>query len=68
MTTTECLLTITEVQRRTGMARSTIYYLMRKGQFPIPLKAGGRIVRWKETEIDAWIDSRPRAEGDLGPQ
>ena len=54
-----------EVERRCGMSRSSIYRKMRDGTFPEPVKISVRAVRWPESEIEAWIASRPRATGDL---
>ena len=59
------LLTRREVEERVALGRSAIYELMRDGKFPEPIKVGRRAVRWYESEINAWIASRPRATGDL---
>ena len=64
MTTRDRLLRREEVQKRCGLARSSIYRLMRQGSFPTPLQVGVRGVRWPESEIEAWLESRPRATGD----
>ena len=60
----ERMLTRPEVETRVGLARTTIYRLMRAGQFPAPLKVGPKAVRWPASEIDDWLASRPRATGD----
>jgi predicted DNA-binding transcriptional regulator AlpA len=39
---------------KVGMAAPTIYELIRKGEFPMPVKRG-RSSLWIESEIDAWI-------------
>ena len=39
---TDRLLTRTEVERRYGPTRSTVYRLMRQNVFPLPLKLGGK--------------------------
>ena len=67
--TTDRLLRLEEVMAITGLGRSTIYrYLRRRSSslpdFPQPLKVGVRAVRWRESEIRAWVASRPRATGD----
>ena len=61
------LLRRTDVEVRTGLTRSTIYRLMRAGEFPEPLKLGPRAVRWRATEIESWIAERPRATGETKP-
>ena len=57
-------LTRPEVERRTGLSRSTLYRKMRDGTFPVPLKVSARAVRWRESEIRAYVDSRPRSYGE----
>ncbi len=63
----ERLLRRPEVEVQTGLTRSTIYRLMRAGEFPEPLKLGPRAVRWRATEIESWIAERPRATGETKP-
>ena len=65
--TTDRLLRLGEVQIRTALGRSTIYRKIRDGSFPEPLKIGDRAVRWRESEIEAWLAARPRATGDARP-
>ena len=60
----DVLLTRPEVERRTGLSRSTLYRKMGEGTFPVPLKVSERAVRWRESEICAYVDSRPRSYGD----
>lgn len=64
------LLRRTEVERRYGLARSTIYRLMRDNRFPLPIRVGPRAVRWSLAELDAWVAAQPRASGEdpLGPK
>ena len=63
---TEYLIARHEVERRVGLTRSSIYDAMRKGEFPLPLKVGAKAVRWKSSDIEAWMDSRPLATGEVG--
>ena len=46
------------VENRTGLARSTIYLLMQNGQFPKPVRIGGRAVAWPEAEVEALLNAR----------
>ena len=62
-TTTDRFLRLSEVLARCGLSRSSLYRMMRDGSFPEPLKVGVRAVRWRESEIEAWLESRPRASG-----
>ena len=62
--TTDVLLSRRQVERRTGLSRTSIYDYMRAGRFPTPLKVGPGAVRWSSAEIEAWIATLPRARGD----
>ena len=66
MTTTPTLLTRKQVTALTGLSRSHIYWMMRNAGFPEPLQLSARVVRWKEEEVVEWIESRPRATGNVG--
>ena len=46
------------VEDQTGLSRSTIYMLMQNGQFPKPVRIGGRAVAWPEAEVEAWLNAR----------
>lgn len=50
-----------EVQALTGLARTTIYDLMARGQFPRPVKLTGKAVAWPESKITEWLASREAA-------
>ena len=58
----ESLLRRPEVEARTGLSRSTIYDWMKRGEFPLPVKLGARIVAWRASDIDAWLDARESKE------
>jgi prophage regulatory protein len=47
-----------EVEKITGMARSTIYDGMAAGTFPKPVKIGARAIAWPESVIRQWIAER----------
>lgn len=53
----KALLRRPEVERRTGLKRSTIYSRMKEGSFPQSVSLG-RSVAWVAEEIDAWIEER----------
>ena len=40
-----------EVERMTGLARSSIYRYMLEGAFPRPVRVGPAAVRWKASDI-----------------
>ena len=58
------LLNKQDVLARLGFKTSTLYRLMRLGEFPQPIRIGPRIVRWPESEIEAYLADRPRATGE----
>lgn len=49
------LLRLSEVLERTSISRTAIYELIARGEFPPPVKCG-RMSRWIEFEVQAWID------------
>lgn len=51
-----------EVERATGMKRSTLYKAMADGRFPSPVRVGPNAVGWRSDEVAAWIADLPRAE------
>lgn len=48
------LLSIKQLIQKLGMSRSTIYALIKRNDFPQPIKIG-RLARWIESEIDDYI-------------
>ncbi len=53
------ILRLKEVQRMTGLSRSTIYVEMAKGNFPRQVQlTGARSVGWYESAVVQWIESR----------
>ena len=54
-----------EVLQLTGVSRKTIERWFQSGRFPKPIKLGRGpkgAVGFLESEVDAWIEARPRAE------
>ena len=58
------LLTRREVQRQVGLSGSAIYQGVKAGRFPSPIRVTDRAVRWPESEIIAWLETRPRWQVD----
>lgn len=50
-----------QVEELTGLARSTLYDYIKRGQFPSPIRLGQRAVGWRLAEVEDWIASRSRA-------
>jgi prophage regulatory protein len=61
----ESILRLPAVMAKTGFCRTKIYQLIKDGDFPAPIKLGTRSSGWLESEVDAWVRSRPRK--NLGP-
>jgi prophage regulatory protein len=45
------------IQDKVELGRSALYDLIKRGQFPTPIKIG-RSSFWVESEIDSWIELR----------
>lgn len=50
-----------EVEIITGLARSTLYDMMSRGEFPRPVKITGKAVAWPESAIANWLAARNEA-------
>lgn len=50
-----------DLENTVGLKRARIYELMRDGRFPLPVRIADRAVAWRESDIAAWIASRPLA-------
>ena len=48
------------VEALIGLSRTTIYEMMKRGEFPRPIKITGKAVAWRESDISAWLASRPQ--------
>jgi predicted DNA-binding transcriptional regulator AlpA len=55
------LLKLREVMKITSLGSSTIYRYMDAGTFPLARRFSPACVRWKESEIEAWIRDLPVA-------
>jgi prophage regulatory protein len=53
------LLDFQQLSDKVGMKRTAIYAAINAGSFPVPVKIG-KLSRWVETEVDAWIDGLKR--------
>lgn len=56
--TQERFLRLPEVMHLCGLSRSTIYELIRKGEFPPQVSLGGKNVAWLHSEVTAWMVGR----------
>lgn len=57
------LLTAKDLSAQTGMSVSTIYRKRSNGEsLPRAVKIGGHAVRWRQAEVDAWIEKQLEPE------
>jgi len=52
------IMRITELETMLGISRSSIYAWIKGGTFPKQIKLSIRLVGWKASEIQAWIDAK----------
>jgi len=57
----EKLIRLTGVMHIVPLKQSRLYELIAAGEFPAPVRLGARAVAWRESEVLAWIASRPSA-------
>ena len=50
-----------EVERVTGISTSTLYEMIKCGEFPVPVRLRRRAVGWPEAAVSEWLASRPTA-------
>lgn len=50
-----------EVLAICGKSRSSVYEAVQKGEFPKPVKLGGRSSAWVKSEIEQWVQARIKA-------
>lgn len=52
------MLRMKEVSAIVGRSRTSIYYDMKDGRFPKPVKIGARSIAWPESVIREWVESK----------
>jgi prophage regulatory protein len=52
------MLRLADVERMTGLRRSSIYERVALGRFPRPLRLSDRAVGWLAHEVEAWVHER----------
>jgi prophage regulatory protein len=57
------ILRLPDLCKRIGLGRSSIYALMKRGQFPRPIRLSERAVGWRDADIEAWLQSRAAQGG-----
>lgn len=59
--TMQTIIRLPQVKQRTGLSRSTIYTLIKCGQFKAPISLGARAVGWLDSDVDEFISDRVNA-------
>tara|TARA_B100000787_G_C16087367_1_gene247293 strand:+ start:571 stop:750 length:180 start_codon:yes stop_codon:yes gene_type:complete len=50
-----------DLEKLLKVSPATIYRWIKKGKFPAPIHLGANMVRWKASDIEAWIAEREGA-------
>lgn len=58
------LLRRNDVLRRCAFSNSTLYRLIRTGEFPAPIQLSPRAIAWVESEVNNWLQQRVEASRD----
>lgn len=57
------ILRLPDVERLTGLKKSTLYSLAKAGQFPRQIHIHRRLTGWSEAAVLTWIQSRLQGGG-----
>ena len=55
------IIRMSELTKKVGLSRATIYRKLESDDFPRPVSLGKRAVGWKEVDVDDWINERVNA-------
>ena len=58
------ILRLPEVSARVGLAKASVYRLIKHGKFPAGTQLTDRTVGWLSSDVDEWIKSK--FKGDKG--
>ena len=58
MTIENKALSLSDVKRLTSLSKSTIYRLIKAGEFPKAIKITARRVAWRAAEINGWLEQK----------
>ena len=58
-----CMVRRKEVEKITGLSRSSIYNMMKMNEFPRPVKLSERSVAWVYEEIQTWLNEKIASSG-----
>lgn len=57
------LLRLPDVEEATGLKKSTLYLLMKRGEFPQSVQVTPRCVAWVESKVLQWVQDRIAGAG-----
>ena len=57
------LLRLWQVMEITSLSKSTIYRMIRSGDFPSPLQIGSKSVAWRQIDLEKWMKNLPQVPG-----
>lgn len=60
MTEPDPLMTADEVMAELNIGKSAFFDWIANGKFPAPLRLSPQCVRWRTSEVQHWINTRPR--------
>ena len=58
--TTKQMLRPREVVKRVGLSRTTLWRMVKSGNFPPPVVLGQNSIGWRSGDIEIWEANRPR--------
>ncbi|MDR1609177.1 MAG: AlpA family phage regulatory protein [Deltaproteobacteria bacterium] len=61
----DTFISINEVKKIVNLSSSTIYFLIKKDEFPKGVKFGNR-TRWSVQHLTAWLEAKKAKNGQLG--
>jgi prophage regulatory protein len=58
---------IDKVLEETGLSKSTVYDLMKKGEFPAAIQLSAKAIGWSDTDVRTWQEDRVKASRPAAP-
>jgi prophage regulatory protein len=60
----DLLLRYEDIEKILTVSRSTIFRMIRNGEFPAPIRISGGTSRWRMSDVKAWVRScKPDKKG-----
>lgn len=60
------ILRLSQVAAQVGISKTSIYQLVKRGEFPAQIRLTSRTVGWRESEVVGWLASRPGPDIEAG--